>query len=536
MGLTEILEIIMLILLIGVGALIVITDRRRAAGQGGTLSADEAEAMIRAEVQRAEAALLGEVRREVAGVRTDLLAEIRASRTETVDTVQKSVDRLGGGLRESQKAVNDAQNARIDLLSDTLDKRMKDLTAAQDKRMNDLSGTLDTRIAGLTASQTERMTTLTVTQDKRQASMQNAVMTLLNEKTDALTSVVTARLENVEKQFTAFSQQSRESQESTRRTVEERLSAMQKDNGEQLEKMRATVDEKLQKTLDERISQSFQLVNERLTEVYQGLGEMKMLAGSVGDLKKVLSGVKTRGILGEIQLGAIVEDMLTPEQYDKNVVTKPGTSNPVEFAVKLPGDGSGTVYLPIDSKFPGDTYAHLMDAYESADPNAVKEAQKALRLTVLSEGKDIADKYIDPPHTTSFGVMFLPVEGLYAEVVRMGLAEELRQKYQITVAGPTTLAALLNSLQMGFRTLAIQKRSGEVWQVLGAVKTEFGSFEKVLTLAQQRIEQTGAELDKLVGVRTRQINRKLKTVSELPADETALLLDGVDGGPTDVGE
>lgn len=493
MGLTEILEIIILAALAALGVLIIVTSRRKNGADDGenTLTADAVGELIHIELEETREMLLSELRRDQAAVKADLLSEIRASRTETVNTVQTSVDRLGGSLRENQKAVNDAQNDRI--------------------------------------------TTLTEMLDKRQTDMQTAVVTLLDQKMSALTESVSLRLGHVEKQFADFSSQSREAQESTRKTMEERLSEMQKQNGEQLDKMRETVDEKLQKTLDERISQSFKLVNERLTEVYQGLGEMKTLAGSVGDLKKVMSGVKTRGILGEIQLGAIVEDMLTPDQYEKNTVTKPGTSNPVEYAVRLPGDGEGTVLLPIDAKFPGDTYAHLMDAYETADPNAVREAQKQLAATVKSEAKDIRDKYIDPPHTTPFGVMFLPFEGLYAEVVRLGLVEELRQKYQVTVAGPTTLSALLNSLQMGFRTLAIQKRSGEVWNILGAVKTEFASFADVLTAVQKRLEQTGVELDKLVGVRTRKINLRLKSVSELPADESALLL-GEEGVPAETGE
>ena len=496
MGLTEILEILILVGLVGLIVLIVLTDRRRASAEGTGLTADAVGELIHIELQKTEARIFGELRRDEAAIKADLLSEIRASRTETVTTVQTSMDRLGRSLRENQQVVNDTQNGRITALTDMLDKRMGDLSA---------------------------------TTDKRQADLQAAVIGLLNEKMNGLTATVSTRLEHVEKQFTTFSAQSREAQEITRKTVEDRLTAMQTQNSEQLDKMRETVDEKLQKTLDERITQSFRMVNERLTEVYQGLGEMKTLAGNVGDLKKVLTGVKTRGILGEIQLGAIVEDMLTVDQYDKNVVTKPGTANPVEFAIRLPGDGEGIVYLPIDSKFPGDTYAHLMEAYEKADPNAVREAQKLLCATVRNEAKDIRDKYIDPPHTTNFGIMFLPFEGLYAEVVRLGMVEELRQKYQVTVAGPTTLSALLNSLQMGFRTLAIQKRSGEVWNVLGAVKTEFATFEKVLAVAQQRIEQTGAELDKLVGVRTRQINRKLKSVSEMPAEESALLLNTVDG-------
>ena len=329
----------------------------------------------------------------------------------------------------------------------------------------------------------------------------------------------------INQQFRTFSEQNTAALNAIRETVKGQLETMQKDNHAQLDQMRQTVDEKLQKTLNDRITQSFQLVNERLQEVYTGLGEMKTLASGVGDLKKVLSNVKTRGILGEYQLGAIVAEILAPEQYEENVATVPGSANRVEFAVRLPGEDGKCVYLPIDAKFPGDAYAALVDAYESGDPAQIAAAQSALEGRIKASAKDIRDKYIDPPHTTDFAIMFLPFEGLYAEVVRMGLVDTLQRLYRVNIAGPTTFAALLNSLQMGFRTLAIQKRSGEVWNVLGAVKTEFETFGSVLEAAQKRIEQTSQELDKLVGVRTRKINSRLRAVSSLPAEDTRRLLD-----------
>ena len=332
----------------------------------------------------------------------------------------------------------------------------------------------------------------------------------------------------INQQFRTFSESNRAALEAIRATLQGQLETMQRDNHSQLEQMRQTVDEKLQKTLNDRITQSFQLVNERLQEVYTGLGEMRTLASGVGDLKKVLSNVKTRGILGEYQLGAIIAELLSPEQYEENVVTKPGSTQRVEFAIRLPGEGGQGVYLPIDAKFPGDTYAQLVDAYDAGDPAAIAAAQAALETRIKGCAKDIRDKYIDPPNTTDFAIMFLPFEGLYAEVVRMGLVDTLQRQYRVNIAGPTTFAALLNSLQMGFRTLAIQKRSGEVWTVLGAVKTEFETFGTVLEAAQTRIEQTSRELDKLVGVRTRQINRKLKSVSTLPKEDAARLLDSGD--------
>ncbi len=313
--------------------------------------------------------------------------------------------------------------------------------------------------------------------------------------------------------------------ETTRKSVSDGMHEIRNENNRQLEQMRQTVDEKLQKTLDERISQSFKMVNERLEQVYKGLGEMQTLASGVGDLKKVLSNVKTRGILGEIQLGAILEEILSNEQYEANVTTKPGSTTRVEYAVKLPGNGDETVLLPIDAKFPADAYAQLMDAYDTGNAETVEAAGKLLETRIRSFAKDIRDKYIAPPYTTDFGIMFLPVEGLYAEVVRRGMVEVLQRDYHVNIAGPTTMAAMLNSLQMGFRTLAIQKRSGEVWKVLGAVKTEFDKFGNVITAAQSRLEQANAELDKLVGVRTRQIQRKLSAVASLSDAESMQILD-----------
>ena len=302
--------------------------------------------------------------------------------------------------------------------------------------------------------------------------------------------------------------------EAIRITMENRLSSIQNENSIQLDKMRETVDEKLQKTLESRISESFKMVSERLEQVYKGLGEMQTLANGVGDLKKVLSNVKSRGVLGEIQLGAILEEILTKEQYEANVVTKKGSQSFVEYAIKLPGDSS-PVYLPIDAKFPADAYSKLLEAYDSGDLTEIESSKSILIKRLKSFAKDIHDKYIDPPNTTEFAIMFLPFEGLYAEAVRLGMVEELQRLYKINIAGPTTTAALLNSLQMGFKTLAIQKRSSEVWDVLGAVKTEFDKFETVLESAQSRIEQANSELDKLIGVRTRQIKRKLKDVEAI---------------------
>lgn len=305
-------------------------------------------------------------------------------------------------------------------------------------------------------------------------------------------------------------------QDARLKALDENFSRLRQENAQQIENIRKTVDEKLQDTLETKLTQSFGLVNERLEQVYKGLGEMQTIASNVGDLKKILSNVKTRGILGEVQLGGILEQILSPEQYEENVATRPGSSERVEFAVKLPGSGAGeTVYLPIDAKFPGDTYSALQEAYDTGDKAEIELVRKRLLTRIASEGKDICDKYIAVPYTTDFAVMFLPFEGLYAEVVRNGMIEMLQRKYRVTIAGPTTMAALLNSLQMGFNTLAIEKRSNEVWKLLASVRSEFDTFADVLQSTQHRLNQANADLDRLVGVRTRQIQRKLRNVSEM---------------------
>ena len=329
----------------------------------------------------------------------------------------------------------------------------------------------------------------------------------------------------LERRLQSLEQTNTQKLEELRKTLDDNMAKLQEANGKKLDEIRHTVDEQLQDALQKRVSESFKAVNEQLEQVYKGLGEMQNLASDVGSLKQVLSGVKTRGILGEIQLGAILEEILAPEQYDTNVATIPGSTQRVEYAIKMPGADGGTVWLPIDSKFPGDTYAHLQDAQASGDAQAVENARHALELVLRSEAKDIREKYVEPPYTTAFGILFLPFEGLYAEVVNGGLLEVLQRDYQVNVAGPSTMAALLNSLQMGFKTLAIQKRSGEVWQLLGAVKTEFDKFGQGLSKMQQRLRQTDEELDNLIGVRSRAISRKLRSVQSLDEVTAAELLE-----------
>lgn len=303
------------------------------------------------------------------------------------------------------------------------------------------------------------------------------------------------------------------------------LRQMQADTRESLEKIRASVDEQLQTTLERRVGESFKAVSGQLEQVYKGLGEMQTLAAGVGDLKKILGNVKTRGILGEVQLSALLSEILAPEQYLENAVTVPGSSARVEFAVRMPGEEGHPVLMPVDSKFPADAYMALQDAYESADPARVKEAGAQLEARLKSFAKDIRDKYISPPDTTAFGVMFLPFEGLYAEAVNRGMVETLQREYGVSIAGPSTMAALLNALQMGFRSVALSKRSQEVWRLLGAVRTEFDRFAEVLASTQKRLQLAGDDLDKLVGARTRAISRKLREVERLDPDSAREALD-----------
>jgi len=399
-------------------------------------------------------------------LRTEVANELRVTRQEISGFIQNSVSALGSRLLESQSQGFMAQNRQISSLNEQLTLRQ----ASLEKSMSGQLQGMDERIMEL------------------------------NRRTEA-------RLELM------------------KGSMEKSLTSIQEDNSKKLEQMRQTVDEKLQNTLNERLNQSFAQVSERLEQVYKGLGEMQNLATGVGDLKKILSNVKTRGILGEIQLEAILEQILSPEQYEKNVITNPDSNDRVEFAVRLPGDGGHPVLLPIDAKFPVDAYVDLSDAYDKADSEQITQAGKQLEQRIKVFAKSIRDKYIAPPYTTDFAIMFLPVEGLYAEVVRRGMVEVLQRDYKIAIAGPTTMAALLNSFQMGFRTLAIQKRSGEVWALLGAVKTEFEKFAGVLDKAQTRLRQADKELDTLIGTRTRVIQRKLKDVELLTDEESEVLLE-----------
>lgn len=429
----------------------------------------------------------------------------------SIVTLMTVLSRRPSASSDPRDVLRRMEQIRRDMLDDSRQTRSESLSAVQSS-IKSMSEMLTQGLARTASTQDTRLAELSTQLSLRQDALQKTVMDMLKRTDTRLDS-------NIERTETKL--------EAIRVTVGEGLSAMRAENSKKLDEMRATVDEKLEKTLQDRIGESFRLVSERLEQVYKGLGEMQTLAAGVGDLKKVLSNVKTRGVLGEVQLGAILDELLPHEQFNANVATKRGSSCVVEYAVKLPGDNDSCVWLPIDAKFPADAYSQLVDAYDRGDVAEIDAAGSALDKRIRSFAKEIRDKYIDPPYTTDFAVMFIPFEGLYAEVARRGLFEILQRDYKITVAGPTTMAAFLNSLQMGFRTLAIQKRSSEVWEVLGAVKTEFGKFGAVLNAAQQKLAQANNELDKLVGVRTRQIQRKLSSVASLPEESSTRIINDV---------
>jgi len=442
------------------------------------------------------AARLDALRSDGERLERTLREEQRAGREE----LQQGFDRFRGHVAEQLADVSRQQAERIDGFG----QRLEGLTARTDAGLQGLAQ----RLAEDARKSREEMT-LTLARTSDQQRQQLAALTADNEK----------RMGEV------------------RATLESKLKALQDDNAAKLEQMRATVDEKLQSTLETRLGQSFQLVSERLEAVQRGLGEMQSLANGVGDLKRVLSNVKSRGILGEVQLGALLEQLLTADQYESNVVTVPGSNERVEFAIRMPGQGDvDKLYLPIDAKFPVEDYQRLLEAQELADAEAAAVAGRALELRVREEAKRIRSKYVAVPHTTDFAVLFLPTEGLYAEVIRRpGLFELLQRDHRVVVAGPTTLSALLNSLQMGFRTLAIAQRSSEVWNILGAVKTEFGKFGDVLDKVKKKLDEAGKHID-ATGVRTRAIERKLRGVETLSGEVTQQLLGVVTEFDEDVEE
>ncbi len=442
-------------------------------------------------------------------IERELRSEIKESAQSNRQEIAQSVTQFGQTLGAQLTNIATVQNNQIDGFAQQLVK----LTDANEARLTALQKNVEERLATLQKTIDDHLAANA--QDARTGREESA--NTLKRFGDGLNGQLTE----------------------VRATLDARLKDIQLDNATKLEEMRKTVDEKLHATLEQRLGESFKQVSDRLEAVHKGLGEMQTLANGVGDLKRVLTNVKTRGTWGEVQLGALLEQLLTPDQYATNIATRPGSRDVVEYAIRLPGrgdeaDGSATghgqVWLPIDSKFPIEDYERIVAAQDLADAAAMEEASKALEARIKLEAKSIRDKYIEPPHTTDFGILFLPTEGLYAEVLRRpGLSDWLQRECRVTIAGPTTLTALLNSLQMGFRTLAIEKRSSEVWLVLGAVKTEFGKFGEVLANAKKQLQTVANSIDS-AETRSRQMERKLKGVEALPGPEAVRLLDSRDVG------
>lgn len=425
------------------------------------------------------------------------------------------------------------QQATLGQLNTAISESFQNITATNNNRLNDIRQTLEDKLLslqldnaeklGLFASNLEKLTT---SSNEKQETMRQALIDTTaaarKEQTDSINTLRTS----VHESLNSMAEANIKGITEVRNTLETKITQMQQDNASKLEEMRKTVDEKLHATLEQRLGESFRQVSERLENVYKSLGEMTQLAQGVGDLKRILTNVKTRGTWGEVQLGMILEQMMTTGQYAKNVETVPGSGEFVEYAIKLPGKGEhdAPVWLPIDAKFPKEPYERLVLASEAGDASGVAKAGKELEAALDSQAKTIADKYLSVPHTTDFGLMFLPTEGLYAEAVRRpGLVDSIQRKYRINIAGPSTLTALLNSLQIGFKTLAIEKRSSEVWKILGAVKTEFGKFSDVLASTKKALEKVTRNIEH-AEVRTRAMDRKLRSVEEIPATQSRPLL------------
>jgi DNA recombination protein RmuC len=436
------------------------------------------------------------------------------------EEVQTSLNAFGTSVREQMSETSQAQKNQLELFAGQLSA----LTRGNEESLGKVRQAIEERLTALDAQNTHSMDQIRTEAGTNAQSMRTETGEALKAFNDSLLKNVAEVASMQAGQLARVAESVDQKLEAMRNTVEAGLKSLQEENSKKLEQMRQTVDEQLQGTLEKRLGESFRLVSERLEQVYKGLGEVQNLAAGVGDLKKVLSNVRTRGTWGEMQLGSLLAQMLTPEQYGQNVATTGGDER-VEFAIKLPGaNPESCVWLPIDAKFPQEDYLRLVEAAERADADAVETCSRLLETRIRLSAKDINEKYIAPPATTDFGIMYLPTEGLYAEVLRRpGMVESLQREYRVAVAGPTTLAAILNSLQMGFRTLAIQKRSSEVWEVLGAVKTEFGKYAKMLEKVHKKLQEASHSVDDGL-VRARAIERKLRDVQALPsADEAEIL-------------
>lgn len=468
-----------------------------------------------------------------------LKAGMKESGTELTE-IKSSIGTLTSNLKDTEKNLKDEFVTNRKESSETA----TGLRTEIGNQLNKFTQTFSEQLGKLTQSNEEKLEAIRKTFEEKLVDFQKSIDTNSKESRNELKDNLEAfkkelndalkdYKERLREQFSQFESNQKtqnvansEKISELKLSLEKSVKTMQEGNEKKLEEMRKTVDEKLNETLEKRLGESFKQVSDRLEAVHKGLGEMQTLAVSVGDLKKVMSNVKSRGVLGEYQLQNIIEDLLTNEQYEKNVKTKVGSGAVVEFAIKMPHGNNleKTLWLPIDSKFPKEDYEALVDAYDKGDVDKIEEYRKAFINGIKKNAKDIKEKYIDPQNTTEYGIMFLPYESLFGEVLRVpGLFEQLQKDYKITITGPTTLSALLNSLQMGFRTLAIEKRSSEVWDLLGAVKTEFGQFGTILEKTKKKLDEASNVID-TAGVRTRAIERKLRQVQELPAAETKLIL------------
>lgn len=492
---------------------------------------------------------LDSVRKTVDLQLTQGRAEQAKRLADTVNSLEQKFETLKSAIESQLQTASQQQSSVMRDLRTELTTALSKLIEQNDKKTDALKSSVETKLTQIQKDNEAKLESVRETVNRQLTESRNELakglaetVTSLEKKFEALKSSTETKLDSLGQQqsgavkdsrteltatLSKMAEQTDKKLDDVKGAVEAKLAQLQADNSTKLEEMRKTVDEKLQGTLEKRLGESFKMVSERLEQVHKGLGEMQSLAIGVGDLKKVLTNVKTRGTWGEVQLGNLLEQILAPEQFEKNVATRAGSADRVEFAIKLPGraeqDGK-TVWLPIDAKFPKEDYERLVEAAEQGNLEAVEQAARQLELRIRAEAADIHNKYIDPPNTTDFGILFLPTEGLYAEALRrLGLAESLQRDFRVVIAGPTTLAALLNSLQMGFRTLAIERRASEVWTVLGAIKTEFGKFGGVIEKVQKKLQEASNVIDDVV-VRKKAMERKLRTVHELPAaDATAII-------------
>ena len=457
-------------------------------------------------------------------LRRELLQTVEQQGRSSLDSNERLSKLASGQLQTQLQQLQQSQGASFTQFKTEMGERLGAFNTSTDTKLKELVE----RITSVEQSHEQRLESIQNSTDARTKELVNRIDSVEQsheERLERIQNASAARIKELVERIDTVERSNEERLERIRGTVEQKLGELRQDNAAKLEEMRQTVDEKLQSTLEKRLSESFNTVSQELERVHAGIGAMRNIADDVGGLKKMLGNVKTRGNIGEVQLESIIADILTKEQYETNVVTVPHSTNRVEFAIRMPGQSDKPVLMPIDAKFPGDTYSNLLDARESGDAQSIKDAQKKLQERLLGEAKDIHDKYLEVPYTTDFGVLFLPSEGLFAEAQATGIADRLRQDYQVVLAGPGNMAALLSALRMGFRGYAIQKRSEEVWQILGAAKSEFAKFGEGLQKMRNHLDKTSDALDNLMTTRTRAINRKLSHVQSLETGQNDKLLE-----------